>query len=497
VGYAALEDRQRRLAHLEHALAMLTWDEAVMMPAGSGESRAEALAGLGGLRHQLATAPEIGDWIAAAREEDLDAWRRANLREIEREYRRATCLPVDLVEAAALASTRCEQAWRRLRPANDWAGLAPLLGEVVARQRECAAALAERLGLSPYDALLDGYEPGVRSAQVEPLFRELRDFLPAFTQRVLERQRSEPVVRPRGPFDREAQRALGARLMRAVGFDAERGRLDVSHHPFCGGVPHDVRITTRYDDDDFLKALMGVLHETGHAKYEQGLPADWLTQPVGRARSMAFHESQSLLLEMQIARGRPFLEFAVGPIREALAGPAAAQPEAFTLDNLHRLVTRVEPGAIRVDADEVTYPSHVILRFELERDLMEGRCEVADLPERWDVEMDAVLGIDTRGDYANGVLQDVHWPAGLFGYFPTYTLGALLAAQLRVAAGRALPDLEADLRGGRFQTLDGWLREQLWSQGSRLEGPELCRRTTAAPLGTSAFVEHLRSRYDP
>ncbi|HEY8945353.1 MAG TPA: carboxypeptidase M32, partial [Polyangiaceae bacterium] len=350
-------------------------------------------------------------------------------------------------------------------------------------------------GLDPYDALLDGFEPGATSASVERLFAELGAFLPGFIPAVLEKQAAEPLRVPKGPFPIERQKWLGAALMQRSGFDFKRGRLDVTHHPFCGGVPEDVRVTTRYDETSFVSALMGVMHETGHAKYEQNLPRDWLSQPVGRARGMGMHESQSLLLEMQVCRGRHFLEFARPFIAEAFPQAFAVEPTAFTTDNLYRLYTRVKPDFIRVDADEVTYPCHVILRFEIERPLVLGQLRVSDIPELWNERMQKLLGISTAGEHRNGCMQDVHWPAGLFGYFPSYTLGALAAAQLFQAAVRDQPTLLDGIAAGEFTPLDTWLRERVWSVGSSLDTNALLIRATGAPLGTAPFITHLRRRY--
>ena len=467
------------------------------MPAGGGEARAEAMATLRGLIHERANDARLGDWFAAAdaKASELDVWQAANLREMRREWTRATAIPQDLVEAASRAETKSEQAWRSLRAANDWQAFVPYLNEVVTLKRRVAEALAARLGLGVYDALLDGFEPSARSASFAPLFARLRAFLPDFIQATLERQRSQQVLPVTGPFAVERQKWLGLELMKRVGFDFNRGRLDSSHHPFCGGVPQDVRITTRYDGADFQKSLMGVLHETGHAKYEQNLPRDWLDQPVGTARGMSVHESQSLLLEMQVCRSRAFLGFAAPLIAEAFPEAAAREPSAFTADNLFRLATRVTPSYIRVDADEVTYPCHVVLRFEIEKPLIEGTLRVEDIPEAWDSGMRELLGLSTANNFRDGCMQDVHWAAGLFGYFPTYTLGALTAAQLFQAARRALPDVAARIEAGEFAPLDAWLRENVWSQGSLLDTNALLTRATGSVLDTRAFEQHLRERY--
>jgi carboxypeptidase Taq len=301
--------------------------------------------------------------------------------------------------------------------------------------------------------------------------------------------------------------------MRQVGFDFNHGRLDVSHHPFCGGVAEDVRITTRYSEDDFSEALMGVLHETGHAKYEQGLPAEWLTQPVGEARSMGIHESQSLFQEMQIARSRAFLEFAAPVIQRYLQqyllqkndlqqkhAPAykpSAKPSAkeWSVDNLYALNNQVQAGFIRVNADEVTYPLHVILRYEIEKDLIEQKISVSDLPEIWDEKMRQYLGLSTEGNYKDGCMQDIHWTDGSLGYFPTYTLGAMNAAQIFNAAKQAIPELQQLISQGNFTALNQWQKENIWSKGSFYSIDELMQTATGETLQLKYFIDHLKARY--
>jgi carboxypeptidase Taq len=490
--YQELSQRFRRLGLLGDALSVLHWDTAAMMPDGAAAARADQAATLSVLIHEQQTDPRIGELLAASDgQAGLDGWQRANLAEMRRGHLHATAVPGDLVERLSKASSACEMAWRAARPANDFAGLLPLLRTVLELTREEAAAKAAALGCSPYDALLDQYEPGGKSSEIDRLFAELGSFLPELTGRALERQRARPAPLPLdGPFDIAAQRALGVRLMTALGFEFDHGRLDVSHHPFCGGTPDDVRITTRFDPQDFTKALMGVLHETGHALYERGLPADWRHQPVGTARGMSLHESQSLLVEMQACRSRAFASF-VAPLARAAferTGPA------WEADNLHRLATRVEPGLIRVDADEMTYPAHVILRYRLERALLAGDLALADLPGAWRDLMRELLGIVPPDD-TDGCLQDIHWPSGAWGYFPTYTLGAMTAAQLFAAAHAQLPGLLDDLARGDFSRLLGWLREHVHAKGSRFSAAEILAQATGSPLKVDAFKRHLEARY--
>jgi carboxypeptidase Taq len=497
MSYQALEQHFRRIGHLQHLAAILQWDEAVMMPPGSGDERADATATLQVVLHELLTDARLGDRVAEADQSSaaLSPEQAANLREIRRLVERASALPNSLVERASRAQLRCEQAWRNLRAQNDFAAFAPLLAEVVAIKRESAAALSQKLGLPLYDALLDEFEPGLRATALDRVFGELKRFLPSLTDQVIEHQRSQQVLPLAGPFPIAAQRALVEELMGVIGFDSARGRLDVSHHPFCGGAPSDVRITTRYDERNFTQSLLGVLHEAGHAKYEQGLPAALSGQPAGSARGMAMHEGQSLLSEMQVTRGRAFLRFLAPRVARAFPEAIAKSPETYSAENLYRAFTRVKRSKIRVDADEVTYPSHIILRYDIERALIAGEIEVRHIPELWDQGMRALLSISTAGDDRDGCMQDVHWPSGAFGYFPTYTLGALTAAQLFAAAKRALPTLERDIEAGRFDGLNAFLRERIWSRASLVSGDELMQSATGEALNPKYFEQHLRERY--
>lgn len=497
MSYAALVEHYRRLFHLGHVESMASWDEATMMPAGGADARCEALSTLRGFIHQQATDERLSDLFAAAAKEAtaLSPWQQANLRLMELEWVRATALPQGLVEAMSRAQSRSEQAWRKLGPDNDFAGFLPLFREVVRLKQEAAQALGDKLALSPYDALLDEFEPGARAASIAPLFARLRAFLPGLITKAVERQSCEHAAVCAGPFPVDRQHWLALELMRRLGFDFDRGRLDVAPTSFCSSVPTDVRIAVDYDVDDYTSAMIGVVHESGHAKYQQNLPRDWLDQPVGAVRSASLHEGQSLLHEMQIGRSRAFLEFAAPIIAEAFPGAVARCREAFRPEDLFLRQTRVTPGLIRRGADEATYPCHVILRFELEKGLIDGSLRPEDVPEAWDAGMREMIGLSTRGNDREGCLQDVHWPAGMFGLFPGYTLGALTAAQMFGTVMRAHPDLNEQIRHGDFHVLDGWLREHVWSHGSFFGSMELIERATGSALGTEAFEQHLERRY--
>jgi carboxypeptidase Taq len=460
------------------------------MPPGGAEARAAAMAEMAALLHRLRTEPALREQLATAEQESLNDAQRANLREMQRDWRLHNALPEDLVQRAHLASSRCEHAWRSQRPANDWRGFLENFRPVLALAREQAGHLSQAFGVAPYDALLDTYEPGMTSARLDAIFGEVRRWLPGLVARVSDRQAREVVLAPRGPFPVDAQRQLCERVVRELGFDFTAGRLDVSTHPFCGGVPEDVRMTTRYRADEFLGSLMGTIHETGHGRYEQNRPRELIGQPASIARSAAIHESQSLAFEMQLGCHPGFVARLAGWIAEAF-GP---QP-AFEPANLARLLTRVKPGFIRVDADEVTYPAHIILRYEIERPLIEGAIEAEDIPALWDAKMQELLGVDTRGNFTDGPLQDVHWPAGLFGYFPCYSLGAMYAAQWFAAMRRDMPDLDARIAAGELAPVFDWLRSRIWQQASLWTTDELARRASGEALNPAHFKAHLERRY--
>lgn len=487
--YAALEARFKRMNLVRDAIAMLEWDSAAMMPDGGSDARAEQVATLKVLAHEQACDPALAELFERA--SPADPWARANLREMRRDWLHATAIPADLVEARSKAVSDCEMRWRAARKSNDFKGLLPSLRRVLDLTKEVASIKAAKLGRSKYDSLLDEYEPGGSAAEIDAIFDDLAAFLPDFTDAVLERQAKLPASLPlEGPFPAAAQKELAHDLMASVGFDFAHGRLDTSHHPFCGGVPDDVRLTTRWNEADFAKGLMGVLHETGHAMYERGLPKAWRNQPVGFARGMSAHESQSLLIEMQACRSDAFLKF-LAPKAAAAFGKTGP---AWTAENFARVYRRVSRGLIRVDADEVTYPAHVILRYRLERALIEDRMDLADLPGAWNEGMKALIGVVPPDD-RDGCLQDIHWPGGAWGYFPTYTLGAMTAAQLYAAAKKADPAIEPGISKGDFAPLMAWLRKNWHELGSSLTVGEMLTRATGKKLDAAIFKAHLKARY--
>jgi carboxypeptidase Taq len=488
--YHRLTTRFARISTLAEVEQMLGWDAAAVMPPGGAPARGDQLAVLAGVAHGLLTAPDMADDLQAASPPD-DPWHEANLELMRLSHARATALPADLVEAEARANSACELVWRDARAQADFSRVAPYLEEVVRLVRARADALADRLVLSPYDALMDVYQRGITAADVEPVFDRITAFLADALPRAEARQARNPAPIPLdGRFPADAQEALCRRLAQRAGLDFAHARLDRSLHPFCGGTPSDVRITTRYDEADPAQAIMGVLHETGHALYERNLPPGWTRQPVGGAAGMAAHESQSLIIEMQACRSDPFL----GWLSNELVAAFGGQGPAWTPSNLARLWRRVERGHIRVDADEMTYPAHVIMRFRLERAMVAGDLRVRDLPGAWAEAMRAQLGIVPPDDRL-ACLQDIHWYEGIFGYFPAYTLGAIAAAQLMRAARAAVPDMDRALAQGDLSPLVGWLAANVHAHGSRLGLNDLLVAATGKPLDPADFERHLTQRY--
>lgn len=491
--YKALEARKYRASALQNAMGILQWDQQTMMPDGAAPARAALMAELSVMLHEMETGSELSDLIAQAESAsaELDPWQRANLREIRHQFIHATAMPAQLVEQLVLAQSASEMTWRQARANNDFNSLAPKLETLFELKREEAAIKAAAMGVTPYQALLDQFDPGRREVQVDAIFADLESFLPPFLQQVMERQAAGPQpLMPPGPFPLAQQRALSHEVMRIFGFPFDRGRLDTAHHPFSGGADGDIRITTRYHEDDFTKSLMAVIHETGHALYEDGRPAQWRGQPVGNTRGMTLHESQSLLLEMQAARSGEFVRFLVPVIKHLLQG----EGPAWEVDNILSVYRQVRPGLVRVFADEVTYPLHVILRYKLEKAILAGELRTAELPLAWNDLMEQLVGI-RPGDDRDGVMQDVHWPEGIFGYFPTYSLGAIAAAQLFAAAQRDNSDILPGLGRGDIAPLFAWLDQHIRSKACLYMPDELIGKATGAALDTSAFKASLAARY--
>ncbi|OEF24111.1 carboxypeptidase M32 [Vibrio rumoiensis] len=489
--YQKLVQHAQKIANFNHLAAISGWDQAAVMPSGGNDARSKAMAELSVLLHQLNTESQLADWFHEAEQEHLSPIEKASLREMKQRWQQANVLPQDLVQAKSLAGSKCEHAWRTQRKENDWKGFSQNWQEVVSLSQQEAQIRAEASNTTPYDAMLALYEPGTTTSSLDVVFNDVKTWLPNLIDRVIDKQDQESFIQPVGPFDTANQKALGLQIMQFLKFDFNHGRLDESVHPFCGGVPTDVRITTRYDENDLVQSLMGTIHETGHARYEQGLPKEYAGLPVGEARSMGIHESQSLFFEMQLGRSSEFINHLS---RLASQQFNATSDPAFGAENFHKLYTRVEKGFIRVDADELTYPAHVILRYEIERDLMNGTISFQDVPELWDQKMQNYLGLSTKGNYQNGCMQDIHWTDGAFGYFPSYTLGAMYAAQF-MASMRQQVDVQAAIQSGDLSLIFAWLSENIWNKGSQFMTDDLVKQATGETLNAQHFKTHLETRY--
>ncbi len=491
--YQRLANHLRETGLLASANGLLGWDQQTYLPSGGNNLRAEQMAYLSGLIHRRQTDPQLGQWLDTLCDSDLAADPHspsgATLRCLRRDYERNCKLPQQLVETLASLSVTGQQAWIEARQQNNFAHFAPLLEQTIRLKREQAEALGFVGHL--YDPLLDEYEPGQQTAQVAQVLADLREALVPLIQQIEASPvcPSTEILRRRYPEAGQAR--LGRAAAEAIGFDFQRGRLDVAEHPFCGGCgADDTRITTRYDEHYFNSAFFGTLHEAGHGLYEQGLPSEALGLPTGEAVSLGIHESQSRMWENLVGRSRSFWEFWYP--RAQTEFPEALQ--AVDLDTFYFAVNDVRPSLIRVEADEATYNLHILIRFELEQALVGGELQVADLPEAWNAKYEKYLGIRPSSD-ADGVLQDVHWSAGLFGYFPTYSLGNLYASQMFEAATEALGDLDTMFCQGNFAPLRDWLRREVHRWGRCYSASELIERITGKPLSHEPLMQHLRGKF--
>jgi carboxypeptidase Taq len=493
--YEELIRRKRETTLLSSCAVLLDWDHQTYMPPKGSAHRAEQLALLAGMIHAQATAPAIGELLAevesSALTAEADSPAAVNVREIRRTYDRAVRIPQVLVEELARVTALAHDVWVEARRTSDFALFRPWLEKIVALKRQEAEAVGYRD--VPYDALLDEYEPGETTARLRALFGGLREALVRLVGEIADsgRRPDASILRRRYPVDR--QEAFGRSAAAAMGFDFEAGRLDVTAHPFCSGIgPGDTRLTARYNPEDFGDAFFSILHEAGHGLYDQGLDSAHYGTPMGSAVSLGIHESQSRLWENFVGRCRAFWE-------HFFPQTCRCFPEALTgvgLDAFHFAINDVRPSLIRVDADEATYNLHILLRFELEQALLHGDLAVRDLPAAWNGRMRDSLGV-TPPDDAQGCLQDVHWSGGGIGYFPTYTLGNLYAAQFFARARQDLGDLDEQIRRGEFAPLKAWLTEKIYRQGQRYRAADLVRVVTGEPLNPDYLTTHLRTKFGP
>ena len=491
--YARVVHRFATAGKLAAAKTMLNWDAQTNMPRGGAWARGEQMAALTEVSTELIGGAGVGDELAEAEEMAgrLEPDEQADLREMRRTWVHAAAVPKELLATKSRMCQELQSIWMQAKPANDFQSFAGPFDELLKVQREIAAAKAEALGTSAYGALMDEYDPGVGERVVDPIFAELAELLPPLIAEVLERQASwpQPIPYPSSPVKR--QEWLSHRLALAVGHNPNEFRIDAAPHPFS--VPHspgDVRFTTRYDEDDVRFSIMATLHEAGHAMYEANLPRDFAFRPGGMARGMSVHESQSLSLEMMAGRSREFLEYLAPLMAEVLGG----DPQPYSVANVLNATRRLGDGFIRVNADEISYPLHVILRYRIEKALLAGDLLVADLPGVWDDMFEQMFG-RRPPSLAQGCLQDIHWAAGYIGYFPNYAMGALLAAQLFERANADDPEIRPALARGDFGPYFRWVRPRVHARASLVGFDQLVTEATGGPLTADAFLRHVRRRY--
>ena len=470
---------------------VLEWDQETYMPAKGAETRAAQLALLAGLSHQKLTDKKFGRALERVEQEnDPDPFVATNVREMRRIYDRAVKLPTKLVQEIARTIALAKEAWVKARKDSNFAHFAPHLDKMLDLKRQ----VADKIGYDsePYDALMDEFEPGARAAEVQRVFDEVKRALVPIVQAIKSAPRRPNTSLLERACPKDKQAAFGLKVAAQMGFDFEAGRMDTTTHPFCSGMsPHDVRLTNRYDEHYLPMSLFGIMHEAGHGLYEQGLDAAHMFTPMGNSVSLGIHESQSRMWENLVGRSRAFWVYCFPQLQAEF--PVFAD---VALDDWYFAINTVRPSFIRVEADEVTYGLHIMLRFDLERQMIAGKLPVKDIPAAWNEGMRQLLGITPPND-AQGCLQDIHWSMGIFGYFPTYALGNLYAAQFFGAARQALPDLDGQFSRGELTPLREWLRENIHRHGQRYRAGELVQVVTGKPLTHGPFIEYLTAKFKP
>jgi len=486
--YDRLVERIERISNVGNAAGVLRWDQEVIMPEAGTPARAKQLSALSAIGHELLTDEETGELLATLESAELDSERAAVVREVRRKYDRETSVPGELVEELSEATANAHPVWRRAREDDDFEAFAPVLEELIELKREYAAHVDP--DADPYAVLFADYEPYLELETAEAVLAELRDALVELIDAVADSDAELATDAFAGEFAADAQEGLCRDALDALGYDWDRGRLDTAPHPFSSGTQFDARVTTRFDESDLLGSLTSTIHEFGHANYTLGLPDDAYGTPLGQARDLTVHESQSRLWENHVGRSRAFWEFFLPTVRERFPALAELTPrEAYEATN-----QVYDDNLVRVEADELTYHLHIVIRFEIERELIAGDLEVSAVPQLWNEKYEEYLGVRPETD-TEGCLQDIHWSHGSFGYFPTYSLGSVLAAQLYAAAEDEVGELDDRIREGEFDDLNGWLRENVHAHGQRYTTPELVERATGEAFTADHFLEYVEGKY--
>ncbi|WP_247002916.1 carboxypeptidase M32 [Halosolutus gelatinilyticus] len=486
--YEEFEDRVRRITNVGTAAGILQWDQEVVMPDEGTPARAQQLSTLSSINHEILTADETGALLDELEGSDLTDEQAAVVREVRRQYDRETSVPGELVEEISATTANAHPTWKEAKENDDFETFAPTLEKLVELKRDYAEHIDP--DADPYEVLFAGYEPYLDLETAERVLERLRDELVPLIEAIDESDADLETDAFAGEFEDDDQEALARDVLDSLGYDWSRGRLDTAPHPFSSGTQFDARVTTRFEEDDLLGSITSTIHEFGHANYTLGLPDDGYGTPLGESRDLSVHESQSRLWENHVGRSRPFWEHFLPIARERFPGLEDVNPE-----EAYEAANQVyDDNLIRVEADELTYHLHIVIRFEIERDLISGDLAVEDVPEVWNDKYEEYLGVRPETD-AEGCLQDIHWSHGSFGYFPTYSLGSVLAAQLYAAAEDDIGDLDDRIREGEFDDLNGWLRENVHRHGKRYTTPELIERATGEEFTADHFLAYVESKY--
>jgi carboxypeptidase Taq len=484
--HADFKKHMKDMANLNKISRLLTWDREVMMPPDSIAERAQTMATISAMQHGMATDPRLEKWFDIVEAESNTAAEKRNLLLLRENYKLAGALPERLVRELSESVNKCVAAWRHAKQNSDWKSVEPFLENLFALSYERAQIYADLLGKTTYDANLYLFARGNNTRLIDGMFDQLRVELPPLLERTLEACKSRTYKTPSLPI--EAQEKLSRQMAEAVGYSFRRGRLDASTHPFSRGTKYDSRMTTRYLADKPLAAIRVTMHETGHALYSQNVPDEWEDMPVGQATDLSLHESQSLLLERHVGLSPQFLSYLHGVMKQdGYASDCGAQDLVSTLHH-------VERDYIRVEANEISYPLHVMLRYEMEKKLFARELKVSDIPDAWNAQTKALLGLDVP-EHRLGCMQDIHWFQGSFGYFPTYTQGALYAAQIFTAIRKDIPDLMDQIGQGEFKPLMTWLNRNIHNQGMLYDAADLITKVTGEPPSSRFFLDHLKERY--
>ncbi|MCP5369294.1 MAG: carboxypeptidase M32 [Rickettsiaceae bacterium] len=492
--YIELEKIFEEIAQLNNIQSLAHWDFDTYLPEDSANSRQQELATLSTFIHKLKSSDKVGELITKAlqvKDTELDRIERQNLSLIKKQYDQTKIIAPELQKQYSYLSNETRNIWAKCKKTKDYYTLVPYLNKLFSVIREVSAIKADYLKISQYDALLDDFDPQRRDSEIQEIFTETRKELPNLINKIIAKQKTEKYLPITEQIDKKTQRAIELRLMEILGFNMKKGRLDETIHPFCSGNAEDTRITTKYKEDNFLDSSFSVMHEVGHALYQQNLPRKYHYQPVGADKGMSFHESQSLITEMQIGTSREFIEFYAKLLRDEFG----FKGREYSAENLFLLKTRVIPNLIRIESDEVTYPLHVIIRYEIEKQIIDEQLDAAELPALWNIKLKEYLDIVPTDNF-NGCVQDIHWPSGTIGYFPCYYIGAIIASMVMKKMREQNSKIDQQIASGNFEEINDYMNKNFRNCGSIYDSETLLAKATGhQKLSSKIFLDYLKDKY--